>query len=273
MTHQTRDKQLGFIGAGNMASAIIRGLIDAGVVDGQQIVVADPNQAATQLLASQFNVVVADSNEQVAQTAQTVILAVKPQVIRMVASLIADHLAGALVVSIAAGTSLADLESILGAVALVRLMPNVALQVGQGITAVVGNGQASAEQVAQVRRLFDVLGETVELPESQFAAFAAVAGASPAWTFYYINALAMGGVATGLPKALALTAATAAVRGSAALLASGQTHPSQWIDRVCSPGGTTIAGLAVLEERAVAGAVIQAVRACVQRDQQISDQA
>jgi len=263
----------GFIGAGNMAGAIIRGIVAVGHAAPAEILVHDVSQSALDALVAEVGVQAAASNTEVVERCSAVVLAVKPQVLRGVVDQIRDQVlvSSPLVVSIAAGTPLEVLESWLSPdVAIVRAMPNLNVAVRCGMAAIAGNKAASAAQVAQVVGLFEAVGEAVVIPETMFRPFTAIAGSSPAWTFLYIDALARAAVAQGMPKAQALAVAAQAVRGSAALVAEGKAHPWELIDQVCSPGGTTIAGLGVLEERGMAAALRDAVAATITRDQQIS---
>ncbi|MDR1427441.1 MAG: pyrroline-5-carboxylate reductase [Bifidobacteriaceae bacterium] len=264
---------IGFIGAGNMASAIVRGIVESGYAAPGDILVSDPNPGALSALVAQTGVQGAAGNAEVVAASSTVVLAVKPQVLPSVFEEVAARMvaAGPLVVSIAAGTPIAKLERWLSPhVPIVRAMPNVNAQVRQAISAVAGNGAASRDQIDSVLAMFGSVGDAIELEERLFRAFMAIAGSSPAWTFLYIDALARGAVAAGMPKALALRVAAKAVAGSASLVDDGGAHPWELIDRVSSPAGTTIAGLSVLEERGLPSAITQAVRATVERDKEIS---
>jgi pyrroline-5-carboxylate reductase len=179
-----------------------------------------------------------------------------------------------LAVSIAAGVTLAHLDGWLGPnVPVVRVMPNLNVQVREGMSAVAGNAVATDSQVAQVVELFSAVGQAIELPERLFPAFTAVAGSSPAWVLLFIEALARGGLAAGLTKAQARGAATQAVFGTAALLRGAGRHPWELIDQVSSPGGTTVAGLNTLEERGFSAAVVAAVAATIERDARLGAEA
>jgi pyrroline-5-carboxylate reductase len=264
---------VGFIGAGNMASAIIRGLVESGFAAAQEIVVHDTKAEALDRLAAELGIVAAAGNPEVVAQAETVVLAVKPQVLPAVMAEVAAELVAArrLVVSIVGSAPLDKLVSWLSPqTAIVRVMPNVNAQVGAGIAAVAGTGAASRDQIESVVAMMRSVGAAVELDESLFSAFGAIAGSSPAWTFLYIDALARGGVAAGMPKAQALAIAAQAVKGSAELVAAGRAHPWELIDQVSSPGGTTVAGLAVLEDRGLAAAVTTAVRATIAREGEIA---
>ncbi|MGP7960711.1 pyrroline-5-carboxylate reductase [Sanguibacter sp. A247] len=263
---------IGFIGAGTMASAIIAGVVERGIVSPEDVVVFDPQGAASAALAATLGVRVAESNELLIDAVDTVVLAIKPQVFGEVLPPLATALAenGTLVVSIAAGTSLARIEELLGehgaAQPVVRVMPNVNAQIGAGMAAVAGNASASAAQVAEVVELFRAVGDAIELPEASFSTFTAIAGSAPAYAFLFIDSLARGALKAGMPKALATRIAAQTVLGSARMILESEDHPWTLIDKVCSPGGTTIAGLMALEDGGFTSTVVDSVSATIERD-------
>lgn len=264
----------GFIGAGNMASAIVRGMI-AGGTDPSRILVTDAHGPAADSLGSSTGATVSPSNADLVGAADVVVLAVKPQVLPDVLAGVQEELASSqpLVVSIAAGISLARLgEMVPEGTAVVRVMPNVNAQIGAGMAAVTGNEHASAAQVDLVVDLFGLVGEAIELAEKDFAVFSAIAGAAPALTYQYIDALARGALLGGIPKATAVRVAAQTVLGSARLvltkLDDGVT-PASLVDTVTSPGGTTIAGMVAAEDAGFTPAVVKFVRATADRDREL----
>ena len=267
---------IGFIGAGTMAGAIVRGVTAAGVVPGGDVLLYDVNESAAQRLADDVGATVADSAEAVVAGSDVVVLAVKPQVLPAVLDRLAATIGERrpLLVSIAAGISLATIESRLpGAqVPVVRVMPNVNAMIGAGMAAVCGNAAARADDVARVVDIFRAVGDAVELPEKDFATYTAIAGSSPAFAFTFIDALARGAVRGGMPKQLATRIAAQAVLGSARTVleraADGMT-PADLTDMVSSPGGTTIAGLLAMEEAGFSPAVVRGVQAVVERDHEL----
>lgn len=210
--------------------------------------------------------------------AQTVVLAVKPQIQAEVIAQVAEFLnLDTLVISIAAGRTLEQLAADFAAagcpqVPLVRVMPNVNAQAGAAMSALAANPQATAAHRQAAEHIFSAVGTTIWLPETQFSIFTALAGSSPAWFFQIVDALAHAGVNHGLTKADATKIATQAMLGSAKMLqaevAQG-THPGALIDRVCSPAGTTIAGLLAAEAAGLSLSLTDAVDATVQRDQEL----
>lgn len=268
---------LGFIGAGNMAGAIIRGILRSQAATPAEIAFYSPDPTAAEF-AAETGATLTASNSELVQGAEVVVLGVKPQVLPLVAAEIFDAVATSqpLVVSIAAGVSLEQLEAMFPVgTRIVRTMPNLAAQVGEAMTAVTGGSNATAADVAQVRELLNAVGRTVELPEKNFSAFVALAGSSPAFILTFVEALSRGGVLGGIPKAQATEIVLQAVLGTAktaqaqAEMGTAGMSPAALIDAVCSPGGTTIAGLTAMEKAGFSSAVVQAFEATVARDQEL----
>ena len=264
--------KLGFIGAGNMAWAMIGGIVKAGLVPGAQICVSNPSQGKLDRLQQDYGVCITNDNREAAAFARDILfLCVKPGVLPAVAAEIRDAVAaGTMVVSIAAGKSLASIEEAFGRKpALVRVMPNTPALVGAGCSAICGNVEAlkpeRAAQFAAVQTLCGSFGTVVQMPEQLIDVAGQVAGASPAWIFMVIEALADGAVAEGMPRAMAYQLAAAGVMGAGKLALEEGGNPGALKDMVTSPGGTTIQGLRVLEERAVRGAFMDAVIRAVER--------
>jgi pyrroline-5-carboxylate reductase len=266
--------RIGFIGAGHMATAIIEGVTASGLIGADQICAHDPAAERLAEFARRTGITAFAGNEEVIAASDTVVLAVKPQILPRVLEQAGGQIIAKrpLTVSIAAGIRLAHLDGWLGPdVPVVRVMPNLNVAVGQGMAAVAGNAVATDQQVESVLELFGAVGRAIELDERLFPAFTAAAGSSPAWVFLFIEALARGALAAGMTKSQAREAATQAVLGSAALLLSGDRHPWELIDQVSSPGGTTVAGLNVLEERGFSAAVVAAVAATIEREARLAD--
>jgi pyrroline-5-carboxylate reductase len=265
----------GFIGAGNMAGAIVDGLIASGHSGGTTVWSAHDSASA---LAARTGVRLAPSAEELVGTSDVVILAVKPHVIPVVLAPLQDALAARkpLVVSIAAGLTTTRLESLLpDGTRVVRAMPNMAAAVRESMTALTAGTAASEEDLELTASLMGRVGRTMVLDEKDFSAFTALAGSSPAFIFTFIEALARGGVDAGLPKARAVEIVTQALLGSASMVrreaerraedGTGRTL-ADLLDTACSPGGTTVAGLIAMEGAGFSPAVIEAVRAAIARD-------
>ena len=265
----------GFIGAGNMAGAIVDGLVASGHSGDTAVWSAHDSASA---LAARTGVRLAPSAEELVGTSDVVILAVKPHVIPVVLAPLQDVLAARkpLVVSIAAGLTTTRLESLLpDGTRVVRAMPNMAAAVRESMTALTAGAAASEEDLELTASLMGRVGRTMVLDEKDFSAFTALAGSSPAFIFTFIEALARGGVDAGLPKARAVEIVTQALLGSASMVrreaerraedGTGRTL-ADLLDTACSPGGATVAGLIAMEGAGFSPAVIEAVRAAIARD-------
>ena len=258
----------GFIGLGNMASAILRGMAKAGVFAENALVGYNPSAAKVQALQAEMPLRACASAREVAEAADVVVLAVKPQVLPEVAPVVT---ADKLVVSIAAGKPTAYYEGQLAdGVPVVRVMPNIAARVGASASAVCGGKNAQEAHLELVRAMFRTVGAVYDLPEKHFPAFGALGGASGAFVFLYIDALASAGVKAGLPRALAQQIAEQTVLGSAQLSQQSAEHPIALMDQVCSPGGTTIEGVHTLKRLGFETAVQQAIDAIIEKDKRLA---
>ncbi|MDR3685688.1 MAG: pyrroline-5-carboxylate reductase [Coriobacteriia bacterium] len=263
------DGTLAVIGGGRMGEAIVGGLVRSGAVPAASITVAEPSLERRDALSAAFGVhCVADGAE--ALPSDTVILAVKPQVIDAVAAALSSKLAGSLIVSIAVGITCARLEAALpSGTPVVRVMPNTPALVGEGMSVVSGGTEATAAQTEIVRALFASLGRSIVLEERYQDAAAAISGSGPAYFALVVDALARGGVRQGLARDVAQALAIQTMLGTAKLLDTTGMHPEALVDGVTSPGGTTIAAVEALEARAVRSAFAEAVAAAVHRSKEL----
>ena len=267
----------GFLGAGNMASAIVRGLIAKRVASPAQCHMSSPSGPRESLRA--LGIHAHRDNASVVAAADVLLLCVKPHIVpELLAEVGAAVHARHLVVSVAAGVPLAEIGRLLAAAAaaadlappapdalrLARAMPNTPSAIGQGATAFCV-APAAARDAPTVRALFGALGTAEEVKEGHMDAVTGLSGSGPAYVCLFVEALADGGVAAGLPRATAMALAAQLVRGTAALLQESGTHPGALKDAVASPGGTTIAGLHALETGAFRGTVMSAVVAAAKR--------
>jgi pyrroline-5-carboxylate reductase len=264
--------KIGLIGAGRMATALARGFVNARVVDAAAIRASDPSETARASFSREVpGATVDNDNRVVASRASVVWLAVKPQMMSAALGEIHEALSSdALVVSIAAGITLDRLASGLAdGQRIVRVMPNTPCLIGRGASCYSLGRHATADDGKLVAKLLSSVGAAFEVPESQLDAVTGLSGSGPAFVYSMIEALAEGGVAAGLPPQLAaeLAARTAAGAGQM-VLETGET-PAVLRNRVTSPGGTTQAGLAVLEERAFGDAVAAAVTAATRRSEEL----
>ncbi len=263
--------KIGFIGAGNMGSAILRGLVTGGF-RGSDILVYDTDSAKLMQLFDDCGVCMASAAVTVIEQADAVVLAVKPQILSSLLPGLSPalHTHSPLVISIAAGKSLSFLEETMGDdLPIVRVMPNIAAKVGEGMAAFCGNGMVSDAHRSIVRLIFEAVGAVIELEERLFSAYSALASCSPAFTLLYIDALAQAGVRYGIAKPTALKIAAQSVLGTTRLLQETGEHPRALIDQVCSPAGTTIEGVCALQKDGFEKAVADAIRASYERDKQL----
>lgn len=265
------DRRIALIGGGQMGLALAEGVCRAGLLAADDITAYDPVAAARDRLSSRLpGIHLADSAAAAAAAARTVILAVKPQQAAAACGEITAALApDAVLVSIVAGLSIESLEQLAGIRRIVRVMPNTPCLVGRGVSVACHAPDVPAADRSRVLALLSAVGTAHEVDESLMDAVTGLSGSGPGFVAVLVEALADGGVKAGLPRPLALALATQTLSGTAALLDQTGEHPAQLKDRVASPGGTTIAGLAVLEQRGVRGALIDAVVAAAARGREL----
>lgn len=264
--------KIGFIGCGNMASAIISGAVSSDFVKGEDVCAFDVDTAKADLLAKDCRVNICNSVESVAEICEFVVLAVKPQVFPTVLPQIKSHLKkNAVVVSIGAGKTLEYIGSFLEKeTSIIRVMPNINAKVGASMSAVCKNDFADDMALDFVKGLCRSFGEVTEIPESQFALFGVIAGCSPAYSFMFIDSMAREAVKNGMKKDEALKICAQAVLGSAKMvLQDSENNPWALINSVCSPGGTTIEGVAKLQSEGFDTAVMDAVKASLEKDKRL----
>lgn len=256
--------KIGFIGCGNMASAIIGGLIkNAGILP-EEIIVADTFPAALEKAADTFKVNTTSDNKEVAAKVDVLFLSVKPQYYETVISEIRSTLTTEqIIITIAPGKTLSWLSERIGSsIKLVRTMPNTPALVGEGITGVCKNALVSDSEFEYVMTLLGSFGLAEAIDESLMDAVVSVSGSSPAYVFLFIEAMADAAVADGMPRAKAYKFAAQAVLGSAKMVLETGKHPGELKDMVCSPAGTTIEAVRVLEEKGFRSSVMEAMKAC-----------
>jgi pyrroline-5-carboxylate reductase len=263
--------RLAVIGGGRMGEAIVGGLLAADAVQAADVVVAEPDGGRGTELAAAYGVAVVQDGAAAVAGADTVLLAVKPQVLDGVVAALAGAIApGAVVVSIAAGITCARLESLLPAdTPVVRVMPNTPALVGAGMAVVSGGTEATPEHVESVRGAFAAIGQAVVLDERYQNAATAISGSGPAYVAIFIDALARAGVRQGLTRDVAQRLAVQTLRGTAELIEQTGQHPEAVVDAVASPAGATIAAVAKLEEGGFRASIDAAVRAAVERSREL----
>jgi pyrroline-5-carboxylate reductase len=266
-----KGKTLGFVGAGSMGEALMKGIVEAGLVASGAVHAFDPRAERMAELSQRYGIRWAKSNAEVVREADVVILAVKPQIMTAVLGEIRPALGRrSLVISIAAGVSTGRLREGLGADArLIRVMPNTPALVLEGATAIAKGQGLEPGDLETAEELFKAVGKVVVLDEELMDAVTGLSGSGPAYVAIVIESLADGGVKMGLDRATAMALATQTVLGSAKLVLETGAHPGQIKDMVASPGGTTIAAIAALEEGAVRHTFISAVERATERSREL----
>ncbi|HRC56025.1 MAG TPA: pyrroline-5-carboxylate reductase [Kofleriaceae bacterium] len=266
-----RDSVIGFIGAGNMAEALIRGLIRGNHVQASSILASAPRPERRAQLVFDYQIGATADNCEVARAAHILVLAIKPQIFpRVLREIAADIRPDALVISIAAGISTESIEQALPSeVRVVRAMPNTPALVAAGATAISAGQRANELDLGAAKQIFDAVGLTVALDESQLDAVTGLSGSGPAYIFLILEALADAGVKVGLSRRNAQRLAAQTVMGSAKLLLDTDEHPGKLKDMVTSPGGTAIAGLHTLEQGGLRTTLINAVETATKRAKEL----
>lgn len=266
------NKRLGFIGCGNMANAMISGIIRSGIVKKDEIVASDASQTCLKRAEEDLGIHTVSDNK-AAAACKTVVLAVKPQyyaqVITEIAPVISEE---TVVVTIAPGITVKMLEDYFGhPVKLVRTMPNTPALVGEGMTGVCRNSLVTDEELSDVCALLEAFGRVQSLPEKLMDTVVSVSGSAPAYVFMFIEAMADAAVSDGMPREQAYEFAAQAVLGSAKMVLETGKHPGALKDMVCSPGGTTIEAVRTLEAKGFRNAVFEAMKACTAKSREFSE--
>ena len=266
------NKTIGFIGAGNMASAMFKGIIKSGLVKPNQIIISDINKERLEALKEELGVEITTDAKEVATKSDIIIPSVKPHIQDSVLAEIKDIITDEkLVVSIAAGKTIESMETVLGSdVKIVRSMPNTPALVGAGMSSLSPNKNISEEELNEVKAVFDSFGESEVVPESLIHSVIGASGSSPAYVFMFIEAMADGAVQHGMPRDKAYKFAAQAVLGSAKMVLETGMHPGALKDMVCSPGGTTIEAVRSLEKHGFKSAVIEAMVDCMEKSEEMS---
>jgi pyrroline-5-carboxylate reductase len=262
---------IGFVGAGQMARALAQGFVSAGLTSGERIVAYDPvGDAAMGFVQAAKGAVLVNSNAEIAKRADVMFLAVKPQSMNGVMGELAGKLGrDKLVISIAAGVTLSRLSEGLKTDRIVRVMPNTPALIGQGASAYALGAGATVEDGKLVAQLIGSVGRAFAVDEKLLDAVTGLSGSGPAFVYVMIEALSDGGVRMGLPREVASALAAQTVLGAAEMVLKTGEHPAALKDKVASPGGTTIAGLAALEQHGLRSALIAAVEAATRRSQEL----
>lgn len=263
--------KIGFIGLGNMATAMIGGIIKKELVKPQDILGSDGSSEATGKAVKNFGITGMDSNVKVAGESDVLFLSIKPQVYEKVITEIKNSVKeNTVIISIAPGKTMEWIEGLFERkIKLVRCMPNTPALVGEGCTGVCFNPAVSEEEKSKALELIGSFSKAIEVAEYLMDVVVGVSGSSPAYVFMFIEAMADAAVADGMPRKQAYEFAAQAVLGSAKMVLETGKHPGELKDMVCSPGGTTIAAVKVLEEKGFRSAVIEAQCACVEKSRSL----
>lgn len=263
---------IGFIGLGNMATAIIGGMLKEQVCEPKDIIGYARTEDSRKRAQLTFDIRIAIDNTEVAEESDILFLAVKPQMFGQVSKDIVNSVKkGAIIVSIMAGKNIAFFEEQFGKeTKIVRCMPNTPALVGEGCTGVCINKEVTPDDLKSVMDILNCFGKAELISENMMDAVVAVSGSSPAYVFMFIEAMADGAVKAGLPRDKAYAFAAQAVLGSAKMVLETGKHPAELKDMVCSPGGTTIEAVKVLEEEGFRGTIIDAMDACVKRNRELA---
>ncbi len=263
--------RLGVIGAGNMGEAILRGYLNSSYASGGEIAVYDLDSEKCRALQKDFGITIADSLSSLIDSSDMLLVAIKPNVCLHMFEEQFNNFEGKAVVSIAAGWGGERLKNALPKSARVlRVMPNTPAMIGEGMIVFEAGDSLTSEEHQFAEQLFSAVGDVITIEPKLMNAVTAVSGSGPAYVYLFIEALADGGVKAGLPRPIALKLAAQTVKGSAMMVSETGVHPGELKDRVCSPGGTTIEAVAILEEKGLRGAVIAAVDACNAKSEQLS---
>jgi len=266
------NKIIGFIGNGNMGQAMIGGIIKAGIVVPENIMVSDLNEKGLKDAADKYGIRTTTDNNEVAKDADILILSVKPNlypiVIEGIKKVVKEDV---IVVTIAAGKSICSTEESFGRkVKVVRVMPNTPALVGEGMSAISPSDAVSKEEIQEIISIFESFGEAEIVGEKLMDAVTAVSGSAPAYVYMFIEAMADAAVLEGMPRTQAYKFAAQTVLGAGKMVLETGNHPGALKDMVCSPGGTTIEAVATLEEMGLRAAVIAAMRRCAEKSREMS---
>ncbi|WP_230398876.1 pyrroline-5-carboxylate reductase [Novisyntrophococcus fermenticellae] len=264
-------KSIGFIGSGNMGSAIIGGIISSHLVSPSDITAADISPSALESLREKFGIHTSSDNLHVAAHSDILFLSVKPNIYPVVIKEIKESIReNTIIVAIAAGQSIEKIEALFERdIKLAKVMPNTPALVGAGMAAISPNKFLDEEELTDVLEIFKSLGKAEVVPEHLMDVVTGISGSSPAYVYMFIEAMADAAVAEGMPRALAYEFSAQAVLGSAKMVLDTNQHPGALKDMVCSPGGTTIAAVCELERKGMRDAVISAVKVCTEKSREM----
>ena len=265
-------KRIGFIGAGNMGGAILGGILKSKMIDREYIMASVKSDKSLERVKKDFNIYVTKDSKEVAKNSDIIVVGVKPNTYDEILEEIKNEIDNdKIIVTIAAGKTIESVENIIGNdKKIIRTMPNTPALVGEGMTSISPNENIRDEELSLVKSLFDALGKSEIVDEKLIDAVIGASGSSPAYVFMFIEAMADAAVLSGMKREDAYKFASQSVLGAAKMVLETKKHPGELKDMVCSPGGTTIEAVKVLEENNFRGTVIKAVEACVNKSKEMS---
>ncbi len=265
-------KLLGFIGCGNMTQAMVGGIVNSQVFSPENIIVADLCEKKLKEVSEKYGIKTGTDNNEIAKSVDILVLAIKPDLYSLVIEEIKDKVKkDVIIVSIAAGKNIIGIETMFSKkIKLVRVMPNTPALVGEGMSAVCSNELVTKEELYEVINIFESFGKTEIVSEKLMDVVTSVSGSAPAYIYMFIEAMADAAVLDGMPRDKAYKFAAQTVLGSAKMVIETGMHPGELKDMVCSPGGTTIEAVAVLEKKGLRDAVISAMRECTKKSAELS---
>ena len=266
------DKKIGFIGSGNMAKAMIGGIVKSKLVDQSNVIASDLNELALENVKNEYGINVTTNSKEVVKFSDIVIVAVKPNVYDVVLDGVKELVDDKkIIVTIAAGKTIESIENVIGNdKKVIRTMPNTPALVNEGMSALCKNNNITDEELNIVKNIFNSFGKAEVVNEYLIDAVIGASGSAPAYVFMFIEAMADAAVLAGMPRNQAYTFAAQAVMGSAKMVLETGKHPGELKDMVCSPGGTTIEAVKTLEEEGFRCAVIKAIGDCIEKSKEMS---
>ncbi len=266
------DKKIGFIGSGNMAKAMIGGIVKSKLVDPSNVIASDLNELALENVKNEYGINVTTNSKEVVKFSDIVIVAVKPNVYDIVLEGVKELIDNEkIIVTIAAGKTIESIENVIGNdKKVIRTMPNTPALVNEGMSALCKNKNITDEELNIVKEIFNSFGKAEIVNEYLIDSVIGVSGSAPAYVFMFIEAMADAAVLAGMPRNQAYTFAAQAVMGSAKMVLETDKHPGELKDMVCSPGGTTIEAVKTLESEGFRSAVIKAIGDCIEKSKEMS---
>lgn len=262
--------KIGFIGVGNMGGAILEGLLNTNYVEKSKVYIKNSTEKSSEKVAKKYGVNFCTTTKDLVEKVELIIVGVKPYLVKDVLQQIKGNVSNKIIVSIAASVTIKDIENIVGSEKIVRAMPNTSVKVCHGVTGVVFNDLIEGEERERIVAMFESIGVCEELKENNIDALTALSGSGPAYVYSFVEGLIKGAVLNGLDQKSAKTIAINTVIGAMKMLEKSDEHPAKLRDDVCSPAGSTIEAVRVLEKLNFQSAIIESERACFEKLQKMN---